>query len=179
MSIKSVFLLLAAVLLLGVPVGAETAPIVDFKLSLAGYQIDMTYDEAVAVRPFDVIGKTPEIKGSAPFDVGFVDGIFVDDVEMNLRVYFRDGKLCKVVGRFNPALLDDLLERFRTVMGVGRDRSRRWVNYAGAELDQSVFSWRFPAATLTLTKISTNTDFALVSLIGRTDQSPNRAENEH
>ena len=47
----------------------------------------------------------------------------------------------------------------------GENRSRMFTNHAGAEIQQTICQWDFPHAKLHLIKISSNTEYATISLV--------------
>lgn len=140
-------------------------------LSLAGYRIGMTYDEATAVRPFHYVGEDSIYEGK-PYYRAKVEHTYVDDVEMDLIVDFVDEKIQKVIGRFHPAALEDMIKRLHVGLGQGENRSRILLDKNGNDYRQVIYWWDFPDAKMHLVGLSSQREFVAVSLVAKREEIP-------
>ena len=155
---------------------AAEEEIVFFDLSLAGYSIGMTYDEATAVRPFHYVGDIQSPRTGEPYYKATVDHIYVDEVEMALSLTFIDEKVQKIICKFHPSAVEEMVRRFYIALGPGENKSKVITNKRGIEIRQAVYRWDFPDAKMYLFGSSTNSKFALVGLVGKSAEkqgSPN------
>ncbi|PNU21416.1 hypothetical protein C2E25_02345 [Geothermobacter hydrogeniphilus] len=159
-------LLVAGLVLMLLPEHAPAEELAQFNLSLFGYRIGMSFDEASAVRPFARIEDRPGQKGEY---CGIIDDLWIDDVEIRLQVWFVDDRIYKVVGKFSPALVEDLVSRLRSVLGKGDDESILLQPPDGGQISNRVQKWRFPGMWVVLIGSSVNTRFATLSLVARPD----------
>ena len=141
-----------------------------FDLSLAGYRIGMTYDEAAAVRPFHYVGDLRTPRMGEPYYTAGIDHIYVDEVEMNLSVDFFDDKVQKIIGKFHPSEIDDMIRRFHIALGQSENKSRIITDKNGIEYRQAVYRWGFPNAKMYLVGISSNSEFAVVGLVAKEEK---------
>ncbi|GEM_PF-4858396 len=162
---KNLLLAIITCLLFGGNAYAAEEDLVFFDLSLAGYSIGMTYDEATAVRPFHYVKNVSSPPAEEPYYIATVEHIYVDNVEMNLSVSFIDDKVKKIIGKFHPSALKDMTKRLQTALGPGENKSRVVAKKDGSENRQVIYRWDFPNAKLLLVGLSSNSDFALVSLV--------------
>lgn len=162
---KILFLVFAAVLFSTVAAYADRDDFLFFDLTLAGYCIGMTYDEASTVRPFHSIEDVEVIGSNNQYSVGFVENVTIEDINADMGVYFRDGRIHKVVARFNPSDMGNMAQYFQNSLGRGEDKSRVITIDSGVEIREEIFRWEFPAAEINLIGISSNTDFATASMI--------------
>jgi hypothetical protein len=52
-------------------------------------------------------------------------------------------------------------------MGTGEDKSRVFRNYNGENIHQTIYHWAFPNAEMYLIEVSSNTEFATISLASK------------
>ncbi|ORJ59866.1 hypothetical protein [Geothermobacter hydrogeniphilus] len=159
-------LLVAGLVLMLLPKYAPAEELAQFNLALFGYRIGMSFDEASAVRPFARIEDNPQRPGEF---CGIIDHLWVDDIEVGLQVCFVDDRIYKVVGKFSPALVEDLVSRLRPVLGKGADESVLLQPPNGGQISNRVQKWRFPGMWVVLIGSSVNTRFATLSLVARPD----------
>jgi len=157
-------LLVAGLMLLLLPERAPAEELAQFNLALFGYRIGMSFDEASAVRPFARIEDNPQRPGEY---CGIIDDLWIDDVEIRLQVWFVDDRVYKVVGKFSPALVEELVSRLRPVLGKGDDESILLQPPTGGQISNRVQKWRFPGMWVVLVGSSVNTRFATLSLVAR------------
>lgn len=169
---RLIALLVMALLLSGGVSHADRNDFVFFDLSLAGYCIGMTYDEATAVRPFHYTEDVVLPSEEAPYFIGVVENLSIDAVDVNLAVYFKEGRIQKIITRFHPAGLEQMIQSFKQTLGRGKDKSRTLVGKNGAEIKQSVYYWSFPSAEMHLIGLSSNTEFATASLVAKKTAQP-------
>jgi len=176
MHTKNLLLAIITFLLFAGNTYAVEDDLVFFDLSLAGYSIGMTYDEATAVRPFHYVGDIQSPRMGEPYYTATVDHIYVDEVEMALSLDFTDEKVQKIICKFHPSAVEEMVRRFHIVLGPGENKSKVITNKRGSESRQAVYRWDFPNAKMILFGSSTNSKFALVSLVGKSEEnqgSPN------
>ena len=168
---KSLLLAIITFLLFAGNAYAAEEELVFFDLSIAGYSIGMTYDEATVVRPFHYVEDVPSPPAREPYYRATVEHIYVDDVEMTLFVDFINDKVQKVVGQFHPSALEDMIRRLQIALGSGENKSRVITKKNGSENKQVIYRWDFPTAKLLLVGLSSNSDFALVSLVSKREKN--------
>jgi hypothetical protein len=143
--------------------------LVFFNLSLAGYCIGMTYEDASAIRPFhSVVDVSPP--NVEPSYHAKIDHLYVDDVEMDLTINFVAEKVQKVLGKIHPSSLESMLRRFNIALGPGENESRVIINENGTENRQAVYRWDFPNANMFLVGLSSNSNYAIVSLVAKKEE---------
>jgi hypothetical protein len=108
-----------------------------------------------------------------PYYLAGAEHIYVGDVEMKLVVSFIDDKVQKVVGQFHPSALEDVTRRFQIALGPGENKSRVIIKKDGGENRQVIYRWDFPTAKLLLVGLSSNSDFALASLVSKGEKKRN------
>ncbi|MBE0500757.1 MAG: hypothetical protein IBX47_04875 [Desulfuromonadales bacterium] len=155
--------LTAALLFFSSGANAASENMVDFNLSLAGYHIGMTYDEAAAVRPFHYLQNSTS-PGSSAFKA-FVEDLTLNDIEMNLRIDFDAGEITRIVARFPPDKMPEMLQFMQSAQGIGENRSKELSRYDDEEIHQTIYLWDYPQAKMHLISISSVTEFATASLI--------------
>ena len=84
---------------------------------------------------------------------------------MNLWLRFKDEKLYKIIARFSPDSIPDMVQRFQEALGAGENKSRVITNHEGKETRQTIYSWNYPHSVMHLVGISSVSEFATVSLI--------------
>ena len=163
---KKLLLFIITALLISTGIAqAEPEDVVYFDLSLAGYRLGMTFDEAAEVRPFQYIRDNQENSDDVPVMDAYIDQVYIDDIETNLWLSFRSGEISKIIVRFSPDALEDMSRRFKQALGKGENRSKMFTDRNGAEIQQTICQWDFPHAKLHLVKISSNTEYATISLV--------------
>lgn len=164
--LKSIFTV--SLLLIGLcsQVWADTDDLLHYDLSLGGYQLGMSYQDAVMVRPFVSIG-THDSDGPILPDItwGVVDQVFVDGVEFRFKVEFIDDRAYKIIGRFPPSQLKELRERLVATLGEGESKTKVLNSETGIESLMVHELWSFPNSRIDLVGVETKTDFATLSLL--------------
>ena len=79
---KSLLLAIITFLLFAGNAYAAEEELVFFDLSIAGYSIGMTYDEATAVRPFHYVEDVPSPPAEEPYYHAGIEHIYVDDIKI-------------------------------------------------------------------------------------------------
>ncbi len=143
---------------------AEPEDLIHYDLSLAGYRLGMTFDDAAAVRPFQLL-QDKEDSANTLIIIAFIEHVYIDTIETNLWVQFRDGKAAKIIVQFAPDGIEEMLQHLQAALGPGRNKSRIVTNSNGAEIKQTICQWIFPYAKLHLVGISSNTEYATISLV--------------
>lgn len=164
--------------LLCVAGNAQASPdeIVYSELSLAGYSIGMSYDEAVSVRPlFYAQNPKTTATDSSLFDA-FTDSVYLDDVALDIRISFKNERVYKVVARFSRSALESLSNRFQDALGEAEDKSKTLETYDGKVVRQTAFFWEFPNAKMYLVSASYASDYATLALIAK-DRVSGTSEN--
>ncbi len=167
MHIKKILFAITVFLLFAGNAYAAEEDLVLFDLSFAGYSLGMTYDEATTVRPFHYVEDVQLPPMGEPYYLAGAEHIYVDDIEMNLIVSFIDDKVYKVIGQFHPSELEDVTRRLQIALGPGENKSRVITKKDGGENRQVIYRWDFPTAKLLLVGLSSNSNFALVSLVSK------------
>lgn len=169
-------------ILLFFPTTAQAAPeeIVSYQLSLAGYRLGMTYDEAVAVRPFLYMQNSEALlsRPEASIFEAFAENVYVDEIEMTVRISFVDDKISRIVARFSPEAMPEMLQRFQTALGPGKNKSKTFNRYDDEEIQHSVHLWDYPNAKMHMINISSVTKFATVSLITKKGSTAESTEEQ-
>lgn len=141
----------------------DVAAIGHYELSLFGYHIGMSYDEATAIRPFHRIEYSPA--GSASSDpVGVIENLHLAGIDLTLLVYFLEDRVHKVLGRFPPQELERMLALFRAAFGPGEDRSRILERIDGSQAALDSYLWQFPGVSLNLVRAVGNNRYATASM---------------
>jgi hypothetical protein len=147
---------------------AEVEDLAKYELSLAGYSLGMTYDEASMIRPFHTIKNPPsKARSSSERFIAVIDQVFISAVEMNVTVFFHDEKIEKVVVRFHPLFLEEVASQLLQAYGTGENRSKIYELKSGEERKQLSYQWDFPGAKITLVSMSTNSESAFVGLVAK------------
>jgi len=174
------FLTIALVCLLGgLPtslVRAEPWEVARYDLTLCGYRLGMSYDEAAAVRPIQRVAMTRLQPDGPEILQGFVDNTQVDDLELRFQLSFAEGRLYKVVARISPLQFDTLHQHFLAAYGKAADLSRELQGFDGSTRRQTTFRWDFPGARIFLLQSSANAEYATASLLGRAHSPPPSAD---
>ena len=143
--------------------------LIHFDLSLAGYSLGMTYNDAAAIRPLFLMQSSepalPDMHEDY-FDV-VVENVYVDGIEMNLWMRFKNERLYKIIARFNPEMTDSLAGTFNRALGQGEDKSKSYQDRDGSIIQQTVYFWDYPTAKLYLVKNTDNMDYATVGLTAK------------
>lgn len=170
---KKSLLLLLLLILIATPgvLAAKCHKIACYDLSLFGYSLEMSIEDATGIRPFHRISEGFYGEGSSA--IGRIDTIFFEDLEFSIRVDFVAGHLRKVLGRFNPADFSELVEVMEAAYGPARDQSRTIDRPDGARVRQQILGWQFPDARLVLIGDVGNQGFGTIALLRRGDIDPN------
>jgi hypothetical protein len=145
--------------------------LVFFDLSLAGYRIGMTYDEATAVRPFHSMSDVESPYVGKTYSEARAEHIYVDDIEMDLWVYFIDDKIQKINGRFHPSAIEDMIGRLHIALGPGENKSREVIYKHGGKNRQVIYRWDFPTSKLFLIGLSSNSEYSTVSIVAKEEEN--------
>ena len=71
---------------------ADVEGLASYELSLAGYSLGMSFDDAPMVRPFHRIDNLPAgTKDAAERFIAIVEQEYINDVEMDIKVCFLQG----------------------------------------------------------------------------------------
>lgn len=154
---------------------ASAAPegLLDYNLSLAGYSLGMSYDEAAMIRPLQYLQNTDpqqEFADEIYFDA-FAEHVFIDDIELNLWVRFKDKQIYKIIARFPPERLQEMRQRLYNTLGDGVNKTKVIISPDGNKVRQAVYYWDFPSAKLHLVRVSSNTEYATVGLVAKTHKT--------
>ncbi len=164
---KLLIVLIGLILVFPIFSKAETEAIVYFDLSLAGYRLGMTYDEAITVRQLYLVPNAITKTGS--FDA-VSDPIYIENIEIDLRLSFKHGKIFKIIGRFSPDAIKEMVHCFQEALGPGENKSKVLNNFEGKEVRQTVHFWDYPDAKMHLVEVSTVIDFATVGLVTKNNK---------
>jgi hypothetical protein len=146
---------------------ASPTSLVGLDLSLVGYQLGMSYDDVAKVRPFHYESAVTNNTGQTSTFYALADHVYVDGVAMSLRVSFKNEKAYKIVARVSPHWFENVLWSIQQTMGPGENKSRAFRNYNDKEIYQSIYRWGFPSAEMHLVGVSSNTEFATISLVAK------------
>ena len=151
---------------------ADLEHIIHFKLSLGGYQLGMSYDEATLIRPFAFIEDLAPRAGIPEIKAGYVSQVFIDDIEFRFKVELVEGQVHKVIGRLAPTDLDKLRLALNQALGQSEADTKLFTSSAGEEYHLYHDRWQFPAAALDLIGSELNADYATLALTatGRQDR---------
>lgn len=141
--------------------------LVSHDLSLAGYRLGMSYEEVAEVRHFSYQPSGIKSTGTLPTFYALVERTYIDGATMSLRVSFKNDKAHKIVARVSPDFFGNVLRSIQNTIGAGEDRSRVFKKYDGEDLRQTIYHWDFPDAEIYLIEVSSNTEFATISLSGK------------
>lgn len=170
----------AALLLFSSPALADADKIVSFNLTLAGYSIGMSFDDASAIRPMqysqDVSARFDT--SAAKYFNALIDHVYVDDIEMNLLLWFKNDRLSKVIARFSPERTEEVAQLFHQALGAGEDKTRTLLDARGQEIRQTIYLWDYPTARIHLVKTSVNDNYATVALVAKSDAMDMFAEED-
>jgi len=141
--------------------------LLDFELSLAGYRLGMTFDEFAGTgRPFSYQQSVVRDPVAMHFYAA-LENVLVDDLPMDLFVCFKNDEVHKIIARIAPDDLPAVRAKFQDTLGTGTDETRVVTGADGADILQSILRWDFPKAELLLVGISSNEQFATLSLLAR------------
>jgi len=156
---------------LNAPAFATADHIIQFKLSLGGYQIGMPFDEATLVRPFALI-ETHVRKDGQEMTTGSVNQVYINDIEFRFNVDFIDARVYKVIGHFSPTDMEELRNLLFETLGESEPDSRVVTSGDGEEFRLYHDRWQFPDASLDLIGTEKNTAFATLALtaVGRQER---------
>ncbi len=161
---------ITTLLLYSSPVLADADKIVSFNLTLAGYSIGMSFDDASAIRPMQYTQNTStrfQTAEAKSFNA-LIDHVYVDDIEMNLLLWFKNDRLAKIIARFSPDRTKEVATLFHQALGAGEDKTRTLLDAQGQEIRQTVYLWDYPAARVHLVKNSDNKAYATAALVAKT-----------
>ena len=143
---------------------AGPTDLVSLDSSLAGYQLGMSHEDVAEVRPFSYEKSAIKSPGHTPTFYALAEGAYVDGATMSLQVSFRNEKVHKIVARVSADFFENVLRSIQKTMGTGEDKSRVFRNYKDEDIQQTIYQWDFPSAEMSLIKVSSNTEFATISL---------------
>jgi hypothetical protein len=148
---------------------AETEDLIDYRLSLAGYHLGMTYDDATAIRSLLFIQDSAADSFAVVDDYihASAEQVYVDGIEMNLWLRFKNERLHKIIARFMPDKTEELIRVFKQTLGPGDDQSRNFPDHEGDIIHQTVNFWEFPTAKLYLIRNSDNAEYATIGLTAK------------
>jgi len=157
---------LAAFLLCAGTVAASDE-IVSYDLSLAGYRIGMSFDEAAAIRTL-FYSQIPETaSGRDVIVVASTDPVYIDAVELDVQVTFKNDAISKVFARFSPLEMEKMTQLFLQVLGRVEDKSRTIKTFQDEEVRQIIYSWEFPDAKMFLVATSSQGRYATIALTAK------------
>ncbi len=142
------------------PVYAEETSLATYDLKIFDYKLGMTYDEAISVRAFQYT-LYPGVNRA----IGIINSVYMDDVEFNINVYFRDNNLFKIICRFNPQHLETVTQSLKKELGEGEDNSKAVHSITESLIIQTLCQWDFPGAKIYLVGMSNNSEFATLSMM--------------
>jgi len=144
---------------------AQAKGLSTFELSLGGYKLGMSYDEATAIRPFFRLEHYRPHLTQKMITAGYVDSFYIEDIEYRFKIEFVDEKVVKILCRFSPAHIESVMESLIDELGQGQDKTKIISNISGGE--QLIYNtqWNFPNAKINLIGFYMNTDFSTVSLV--------------
>jgi len=146
---------------------AASDEIVSYDLSLAGYSIGMSYDEAAAVRPL-FYSQSPEASsGHNSIVIASTDPVYMDDVELDVLITFINDAISKVIAKVSPSDMEDVTQLFQQELGRAEDKSRTVKNFQGEEVRQKIYSWTFPDANMFLIETSSQGRYATLALTAK------------
>jgi hypothetical protein len=177
--LKSILLSCLMFIFAGSPALAGPDDILHFALSLGGYQLEMNYEEAMLVRPFDRLETYPADHASPMVTAGLIDQVYIDGIAFRFRVEFIDEKVAKIIGRFSPAAIPSLRQALFKAIGEGESKSKLSTSNAGVEFQIVHDHWEFPEARLDLIGSELNTDFATLAMISENQAAKARQAKFH
>lgn len=167
-ALKPAILFLVILFAISLNVSSASDDLARFDLSIAGYSLGMTYDEASEVRPFEYAKEIEsEVDITSEMFAGCAKKVFVDNFEVDLCAYFVEGRIHKVIVRLPPPRAEEVYEFLKEAYGNAEDNSRVVLMPGGGEMKQTLYSWIFPEAKVDLMEISTNTEYATLALMPR------------
>jgi len=143
---------------------ADPEHIIHFDLSLGGYQLGMSYDEATLVRPFAIIEDLAPRPNIPEIKAGYVNQVYIDDIEFRFKVELVEDQVHKVIGRLAPADLDKLRQSLNQTLGQSEADAKVFTSSTGEEYHLYHDHWQFPDASLDLIGSELNTDYATLAL---------------
>lgn len=135
-----------------------------YDLSLCGYELDMEYAEAAALRPFSRMEPHQDHPELPEIVSCYTDRAYLDDIEFRVRVDFIEDKIYKITGRFPPHQFNHVRDLVIQRLGEGSDKSHTYSDKSGAHRHQYVYLWEFPSAKFVLIGSELNPDFYTLSL---------------
>jgi len=171
---KLLFALPIILLLSAQPSYADPEDFVFYDLSLAGYRLGMSFDDANALRP---ILETGYMKDGS-FLKSHIRQVYIDDIPVDLDLKFKDENLFMVVARVGVESIDDVRRRLTDSLGEGEDHSKVITNFEGVQVHQKVSKWTFPHAQMLFVWTSSNKGFATLSLLLKNDALKKLATDE-
>ena len=155
---KKVILSLLSILLICVPGALAKDQLACYELDLFGYRIGMSYEEAVNIRKFQ------RISYSDKDAVGVVDGLKVDETDFSVKVHFKNDRIFKVVGRFDPGKVEEVTDNIKNTLGQNQDNSKITISGTNVSILRH-FCWFKPKARVDVVQLSANTHFATLSML--------------
>jgi hypothetical protein len=165
MKLPNILLLLVLTIATGY---AEEPPLAVYDLKIFGYQLGMSYDQAVAVRAFHYTSYHPAENQM----IGIINSAYIEDVEFQTAVHFQDGIAFKIIGRFDPKCQEPVLASLKKAFGEGEENTRRFTSITGTEIKQTICKWSYPGANIVMIGLSNNTEFATLSMVSSTLSEP-------
>jgi len=157
---KLLFILVVAILILPTLACSEPEDFVAYDLSLAGYHLGMSVEEADALRPIQYSGHI----GDNQILYARIEQVFIDDLQVDLGLKFRDRRLYMIIVKFWDESIEEVKNRLLTSFGEGEDQSKTFTNFEGVQIDQTVTRWTFPHANMSFVWTSSNKNVASLSL---------------
>lgn len=136
-----------------------------FELSLGGYALQMSYQEATAIRPFDRLEYREASPRHYATTVGHVHRVLIGDVAFSFNVEFRNDRIFKIIGRFPPEHYAPLKSSLTNQLGEGRSRTLEVQHYTGMVYQAFDCLWTFPASRVSLSATEINRDYATLAII--------------
>ncbi len=146
---------------------ASLTSLVSFELSLAGYQLGMSFDDVAKIRPFRYEQSSIEGTDNTATFYALIDHVYVDGAALCLQVSFKDEKVHKIVARMSPDFFENVKRNIEQALGVAEDKSRVFGNYNNEEIYQTIYLWDFPNAKIHLINVSSNHEFVTISLTSK------------
>jgi hypothetical protein len=172
--LKTIIIACLLLICAGSPAQADPDDILHYALSLGGYRLEMNYEDAMLVRPFDRLETYQANFEGILITAGSVDQVYIDGIEFRFKVEFIDEKIFKIIGRFSPAAILPLREALCKAIGEGESESKMTTSNAGVEFLIVHDHWAFPEASLDLIGSELNTDFATLALTSKNKAAKER-----
>lgn len=156
---------------------ADSKAIANYELSLFGYTLGMTHDEATEVRPFEYLKSADRSRLEQAY-YGMVDKVYIEELPISLQIFFAEEQLQKIVGRFRPEDIDLLLPIFQKAFGPGENRSKEVTRANGVLVKHTSYRWNFPGARIILFVTTAHDEFGTASLFRYSEPIPEETEEK-